>query len=103
MRILQYEKWMRLRDGGVVNSIMNLSRALVSRGHQVALLTADSADLPRDWIIGPGQNPFAPRSTPAVVTLKLRDRVAELTGGSAQKAEWDTLFQRLDAPSMQTV
>src|SRR5262249_60379393 len=66
-------------------------------------LTADSADLPRDWIIGPGQNPFAPRSTPAVVTLKLRDRVAELTGGSAQKAEWDTLFQRLDAPSMQTV
>jgi glycosyltransferase involved in cell wall biosynthesis len=103
MRIVQYEKWMRLRDGGVVNSIMNLSRALVARGHQVALLTADSADLPKEWRLAQGEDPFAPRSTPAVLTLRLRDRVAELRGGSAEKAEWDTPFQRLDAASMRTV
>jgi glycosyltransferase involved in cell wall biosynthesis len=97
VRIFQYLKWMRRRDGGVVQSVLSLSQALAARGHQVVLASADMSDLPQKWVGGGDEG------EPAVVQLKLRDRVAELRGKTAEQAEWDTVSQLLDGPSMRIV
>src|SRR4051812_47717652 len=98
VRILQYQKWMRRRDGGVVQTIQSLSEALAARGHQVVLASADASDLPAPWV-GVAEGAFGRAGRePAVVQLRLRDRLAELRGRRAEQAEWDTVSQLLDSP-----
>jgi glycosyltransferase involved in cell wall biosynthesis len=45
-RIVQFLKWMRRRDGGVVNTCMLLCPMLAQRGHEVVLLTCEDDDVP---------------------------------------------------------
>jgi len=97
VRIVQYLKWMRLRDGGVVRAVLDLSAALAARGHQVTLLTADDGDVPPAWKVADGARPAG---VPACIALTLRDRLAELRGGSAAASERDTVTQLLDRRSM---
>jgi len=87
---------MRLRDGGVVRAVLELSQALAARGHSVTLLTADDSGVPDQWKHAP--TPTTPRCIP----LTLRDRLAELRRSTAA-AERDTVSQLLDRPSMDLV
>ncbi len=97
VKILHYLKWMRKRDGGVVNCVMQLGPLQAQHGHEVVLLTADASDVPREsWRHGGG---FA-AGLPACVEVELRDRVAELRGSSVRRAEGDTPFQLLTPSAM---
>lgn len=95
MKVLHYLKWMRKRDGGVVNCVMQLAPLQAAQGHRVALLTADAADVPRDtWRHVAPPDAFA-AAQPACIAVQLRDRLAELRGSSAAQAEHDTPTQLL--------
>jgi glycosyltransferase involved in cell wall biosynthesis len=106
VKILHYLKWMRRRDGGVVNCVQQLAPLQSAHGHSVTLLTADASDVPRDaqWRhVGDASVDQAFTAGPATcVQVGLRDRVAELRGSDANKAERDTPFQLLTRDARET-
>jgi glycosyltransferase involved in cell wall biosynthesis len=125
-RIVQYLKWMRRRDGGVVNTCMLLCPMLAGLGHDVVLLTCEDDDVPdvRDARPADGDRPAggyrkvrvdASRDLPALdaalrepfagvplcVRVPLGDYVATLRGRRALDSERDTPTQYLPGLSMQ--
>lgn len=100
MKVLHYLKWMRKRDGGVVNCVMQLAPLQAAMGHHVALLTADASDVPQDtWRLTEPTHAFC-SGQPACVSVQLRDRLAELRGSSAAQAERDTPTQLLTSAAL---
>lgn len=100
MKVLHYLKWMRKRDGGVVNCVMQLAPLQAAMGHHVALLTADASDVPQDtWRLTEPTHAFC-AGQPACVSVQLRDRLAELRGSSAAQAERDTPTQLLTSAAL---
>lgn len=65
MRVVQFLDQIRLADGGVVRSTLDLCGALPGIGHEVVLVTCDATDAPAAWKAGgPG--------VPSVVLLPPR-------------------------------
>jgi glycosyltransferase involved in cell wall biosynthesis len=96
---VQFLKWMRRRDGGVVNTVSLLCPMLTDLGHRVTLLSGDAGDLKDPiWF---HQSPKAGGAiqhrpgTTACVTVAMRDRLAELRGASMSASERDQPFQLL--------
>ncbi|MDG2422360.1 MAG: glycosyltransferase [Phycisphaerales bacterium] len=52
MRIAQYIHRVDFEDGGPPRAVVDLSRVLHERGHEVTLVTTVSRDVPRDWLDG---------------------------------------------------
>ncbi len=104
VKILHYLKWMRKRDGGVVSCVMQLAPLQAAAGHEVCVLTADTADVPRSapWKHTSADNAFGPSTDATCVAVTLRDRLAELRGGGAATAERDTPTQLLTRDAMAT-
>jgi glycosyltransferase involved in cell wall biosynthesis len=102
VKILHYLKWMRKRDGGVVSCVMQLAPLQAAAGHDVCVLTADATDVPRTaaWTHALAAEAFAAGRTAACVELALRDRLAEMRGSTASKAERDTPTQLLTRESL---
>jgi glycosyltransferase involved in cell wall biosynthesis len=99
LRIVQFLKWMRRRDGGVVNTVSLLCPMLTDLGHRVTLLSSENEDLKDPcWF---HQHPKAGDAiqhragTTACVTVPMRDRLAELRGTSMLASERDEPFQLL--------
>lgn len=101
MRIVQYLKWMNLREGGTVRAVLDLSGALARAGHEVIILTCDDADVPDPWKRARADDIAAPLEpgVPACYRVRVRDRLNELRGRTAEQMQRDTLFQLLDRPS----
>lgn len=49
MRILQYIRRIRMAEGGIVRSVVDMCSGLAAHGHQVRLITYDDADAPERW------------------------------------------------------
>lgn len=99
LRIVQFLKWMRRRDGGVVNTVSLLCPMLTDLGHRVTLLSSENEDLKDPcWF---HQHPKAGdaiqhrKGTTACVTVPMRDRLAELRGSSMRTSERDEPLQLL--------
>jgi glycosyltransferase involved in cell wall biosynthesis len=104
MRIVQYLKWMRRREGGVVNTCMLLCPMLAREGHRVTLLTCDDDDVPADAFDKRGLHSTevaAHSGRPMCVRLAMRDRLAELRGKKAEDAERDLPFQVLTKAALE--
>jgi glycosyltransferase involved in cell wall biosynthesis len=99
LRIVQFLKWMRRRDGGVVNTVSLLCPMLTDLGHRVTLLSGDNADLKDPvWFHqtpAPGEPIQHRPGTTACVSVAMRDRLAELRGSSMAASERDQPFQLL--------
>ncbi|MFO0830251.1 MAG: glycosyltransferase [Phycisphaerales bacterium] len=113
MRIVQFLKWMRRRDGGVVNTISLLCPMHARLGHRVILLSCEDDDLsPDHWIkidARKGRHPrldglwrdevLWERSTregmPVSIRLDLADPLASVVGRSPYAAERDVPSQLL--------
>lgn len=95
---------MRKRDGGVVNCVMQLAPLQAQAGHEVCVLTADAGDVPRNppWKHCDAGEAFGSTQVTTCVEVTLRDRLAELRGGSAAQAERDTPTQLLTSDAMAT-
>ena len=52
MRIAQYMHRVDFEDGGPPRAVVDLSRVLHARGHEVTLVTTMSRDVPGDWLDG---------------------------------------------------
>jgi glycosyltransferase involved in cell wall biosynthesis len=111
VRIIQYLKWMRRRDGGVVNTCSLLCPMLARQGHEVLLLTCEDDDLdPGEWAkIDYSRSPAPPDWTPAFepgkplcVRIPLRDPLAALRGRSAHDSEKDEFTQLLPGAAIRT-
>lgn len=59
MRILHYQRDMRLTGGGVVRFVLDLCAAIAARGHEVTLAAPDLSDIPEAW---KGRTPGLPRA-----------------------------------------
>lgn len=57
MNVLHYLPSFSFKRGGPVRAVLDLSDALVSRGHRVTLLTCDRGDVPAAWIDGDAAHP----------------------------------------------
>lgn len=105
LRIVHYLKWVRRRDGGVVQCVLELAPAQARAGHDVTLLTADDSDVPggpqspwlklteRSPMAEPSRGPFS-RGLRSI-RLGLWDPVAAARGRTPDDAEWDTPTQLL--------
>lgn len=49
VKIVYYFDRVRLEQGGTLRSILDLSRVMASRGHDVTLVTFDDTDIPAAW------------------------------------------------------
>jgi len=52
MKIVHYMASIRLSDGGVVRATLDMAEALASAGHDFALITIHTDDVPPDWLSG---------------------------------------------------
>lgn len=52
MRIAQYMHRVDFEDGGPPRAVVDLSRVLHDRGHEVTLVTTDARDVPESWLSG---------------------------------------------------
>ncbi len=52
VRIAQYMHRVDFEDGGPPRAVVDLSRVLHARGHEVTLVTTMSRDVPREWLEG---------------------------------------------------
>ena len=52
MRIAQYLHRVDFEDGGPPRAVVDLSRVLHDRGHEVTLVTTDTRDVPESWLSG---------------------------------------------------
>ncbi len=99
LRIVQYLKWMRRRDGGVVNTVSLLCPMLTDLGHRVTLLHGEADDLkdPHWFHQTPKPNEAIGHQpgTTACVRVQVRDRVGEWRGRSFAQSERDEPFQLL--------
>ena len=59
MRILHYQRDMRLKGGGVVRFVLDVAAAVAARGHEVVLASPDVSDLPAEWKVGASGLPRA--------------------------------------------
>ena len=48
MKIVLYKPTVHLSSGGVTRAVLDLSRTLAARGHEVTLISSDPADVPPD-------------------------------------------------------
>lgn len=96
IRIIHYIKWLRLRDGGTVKSVLELCAGLARRGHEVYALSTDESGVPPAWRepSRDGVTPPEPGEARSVL-LRLRDPLMELRGRSLDLATRDTLTQYL--------
>ncbi len=86
MRIVEYIEYVDFENGGPPRAVVDLTRVLHQRGHEVTLATSDLKDVPRQWQEGDG---------PSVLTIP---RPA-LPGGfflPGQLAGLRTVFERTD-------
>jgi glycosyltransferase involved in cell wall biosynthesis len=105
LRIVHYLKWVRRRDGGVVQCVLELAPAQARAGHDVTLLTADDSDVPRGpgspWLKLSERSPMAEPSRGPFskglrsIRLGLWDPAASVKGRTPDDAEWDTPTQFL--------
>jgi len=113
VRILQFLKWMRRRDGGVVNTISLLCPMHARMGHRVALLSCEDDDLPAEqwikidaragglerindfWNDAPLWEQSLREGRPVSVRVELTDPLARLRGQSPYAAERDLPTQVL--------
>jgi glycosyltransferase involved in cell wall biosynthesis len=113
VRIVQFLKWMRRRDGGVVNTISLLCPMHARVGHRVVLLSCEDDDLSAEqWIkvdarrggAGVAANLWTDEALwersvregrPVSIRVDLADPVARLRGRSAYAAERDLPTQVL--------
>lgn len=52
MRILHYQRDMRLKGGGVVRFVLDVAAAVAARGHDVVVASPETAELPASWSQG---------------------------------------------------
>jgi len=52
VKILHYQRDMRLAGGGVVRFVMDVCAAVAARGHEVVIAAPDVSDLPEAWRTG---------------------------------------------------
>ncbi len=113
VRIVQFLKWMRRRDGGVVNTISLLCPMHARMGNRVVLISCEDDDLSTDqWIkidgrvggAGVPQNLWTDESLwdrsvregkPVSIRVDLDDPLARLRGRSPYAAERDMVTQVL--------
>ena len=76
LRCAHYISQVRLSTGGPVRFVLDLCATLAARGHDVTLLTSDSADVPPAWLAGG-------TALPRVITLQEPGRFAQLLPKSA--------------------
>lgn len=105
--IIQYLKWMRRRDGGVVNTCMQLCPMLASRGHKVCLITCEDDDVPSEgWrkvtVARESDIPALSliEGTPTCVRVPLADVASIVTRRPALASERDTPTQYLPSLAM---
>lgn len=106
--IVQYLKWMRRRDGGVVNTCMLLCPMLASRGHRVCLLTCEDDDVPSESFrklrverASDVAGITLEEGVPTCVRVPLADAASILTRRPALASERDTPTQYLPKLAMQ--
>ena len=97
VRIVQYLKWLRLADGGVVRAVLDLSAALARAGHEVVVLTADDSGVPEEW----KREKLGSHPLPRSVLLELMDPLDWLRGRRTAEAAADTPTQRLTRASVE--
>ncbi len=97
LRIVQFLKWMRRRDGGVVNTVSLLCPMLATLGHRVTLISCEDDDLTDPiWVRQsprPGEAIRHEDGKVASVRVPIRDRLAELRGKTALQSERDDPLQ----------
>jgi glycosyltransferase involved in cell wall biosynthesis len=83
---------------------MQLAPLQAAAGHEVCVLTADAADVPRraPWRHVKAAEGFGGGREATCVEVMLRDRVAEWRGSTAAKSEHDTPTQMLTRDAMTT-
>jgi len=96
VRIVQYLKWLRLADGGVVRAVLDLSAALARAGHEVVVLTADDSGVPEEW----KREKLGSHPLPRSVLLELTDPLDRMRGRRTAEAQADTPTQRLTRASV---
>lgn len=85
-----------------MSCVMQLAPLQAAAGHDVCVMTADATDVPRvaPWKHVPVAGAFEAGRDAACAEVTLRDRLAELRGGSASKAEHDTPTQLLTSEAL---
>jgi glycosyltransferase involved in cell wall biosynthesis len=78
MKILQFMEAIDLRRGGPPQAVIQLADVLAKRGHEVTVATANSRDIPEEWLRAPG-SPKLLSLPPGKPPLRLLSRL----GGTA--------------------
>lgn len=75
LSIVQFFPRIRLEEGGVVHTVLDLCRSLSEKGHHVTLATSDATDVPPAWKAG---QPNCPRLVELPKSTWLQARLSTL-------------------------